>query len=191
MKEVRWHGGSRSAVEAFPNDARREAGYQLFQVQIGETPSDWKPMPSIGPGVREIRIRQASNHLPDHDRRRGSRAACVPEENTGNGQTGHRPRQSTAQTDQVTTMARSVFHDLFSEEEAAELEMRAKLLSGINKWLNKSGLTQTEAAEQLGVTQARVSEIKNGKINRFGLSMLVRLAERAGLRPGIRFQKAA
>ena len=47
-------------VDAFPNDARREAGYQLFQVQIGENPSDWKPMPSIGPGVREIRIRQAS-----------------------------------------------------------------------------------------------------------------------------------
>ena len=83
-------------------------------------------------------------------------------------------------------MAKSVFHDLFSEEEAAELEMRAKLLSGINKWLNKSGLTQTEAAEQLGVTQARVSEIKNGKINRFSLSMLVRLAQRAGLRPCIK-----
>ncbi|MDE2331053.1 MAG: type II toxin-antitoxin system RelE/ParE family toxin [Bradyrhizobium sp.] len=59
MKEVRWHGSSRSDVEAFPNDARREAGYQLFQVQIGENPSDWKPMPSVGPGVREIRIRQA------------------------------------------------------------------------------------------------------------------------------------
>jgi predicted XRE-type DNA-binding protein len=69
--------------------------------------------------------------------------------------------------------------------------MRAKLLSGINKWLSKSGLTQTEAAEQLGVTQARVSEIKNGKINRFSLSMLVRLAQRAGLRPGIKLQKAA
>ena len=93
--------------------------------------------------------------------------------------------------DQVTIMARSVFHDLFSEEEAAELEMRAKLLSGISKWLNKSGLTQTEAAEQLGVTQARISEIKNGKINRFSLSMLVRLARRAGLRPGIKLQKAA
>jgi predicted XRE-type DNA-binding protein len=52
-------------------------------------------------------------------------------------------------------------------------------------------LTQTEAAEQLGVTQARVSEIKNGKINRFSLSMLVRLARRAGLRPGIKLQKAA
>jgi predicted XRE-type DNA-binding protein len=149
MKEVRWHGSSRSDVEAFPNDARREAGYQLFQVQIGENPSDWK------------------THAV------------------------HRPRQSTAQTDQVTIMARSVFHDLFPEEEAAELEMRAKLLSGINKWLSKSGLTQTEAAEQLGVTQARVSEIKNGKINRFSLSMLVRLARRAGLRPGIKLQKAA
>ena len=68
-------------------------------------------------------------------------------------------------------MARSVFHDLFPEEEAAEVEMRAKLLSGISKWLNRSGLTQTEAAEKLGVTQARVSEIKNGKINRFSLSM--------------------
>ena len=88
-------------------------------------------------------------------------------------------------------MAKSVFHDLFPAEEAAELEMRAKLLSGINKWLSKSGLTQIEAAKRLGITQARVSEIKNGKINRFSLSMLVRLAERAGLRPGIRFQKAA
>ena len=60
MKEVRWHGSSRSDVEAFPKGARREVGYQLFQVQIGEEPSDWKPMTSIGPGVREIRIRQAS-----------------------------------------------------------------------------------------------------------------------------------
>ena len=57
---MRWHGSSQSDVEGFPNDARREAGYQLFQVQIGENPSDWKPMPSVGPGVREIRIRQAS-----------------------------------------------------------------------------------------------------------------------------------
>ena len=87
-------------------------------------------------------------------------------------------------------MARSVFHDLFSEEEAAELEMPAKLLSGVNKWLNRSGLTQAEAAEQLGVTQVRISEIKDGKINRFSLTMLVRLAQRAGLRPGIILQKA-
>jgi phage-related protein len=44
----------------FPEDARREAGHELYQVQQGRDPSDWKPMPTIGAGVREIRIRDAS-----------------------------------------------------------------------------------------------------------------------------------
>ena len=48
-------------------------------------------------------------------------------------------------------MASLVFHDLFPAEEAAELEMRAKLLSGINKWLSKSALTQIEAASALAL----------------------------------------
>jgi phage-related protein len=37
--------------------ARRQAGFQLFQVQEGQDPDDWKPINEIGPGVREIRIR--------------------------------------------------------------------------------------------------------------------------------------
>jgi phage-related protein len=41
---------------SFPYDARREAGYQLGFVQLGFEPSDWKPMSSIGQGVKEIRI---------------------------------------------------------------------------------------------------------------------------------------
>lgn len=40
--------------------AKRQAGYQIDRVQHGHEPDDWKPMPSIGPGVREIRIRDAS-----------------------------------------------------------------------------------------------------------------------------------
>lgn len=40
--------------------ARREAGHQLDQVQNGIEPDDWKPMPAIGPGVREIRVREVS-----------------------------------------------------------------------------------------------------------------------------------
>lgn len=87
-------------------------------------------------------------------------------------------------------MAKSVFYHLFPVEEAAELEMRAKLLSGINKRLKKSGLTQTQAAEHLGVTRTRISQIESGKIGRFSLSMLVRLARRAGLHPEIRLQEA-
>jgi len=39
---------------------RDAAGYQLFRVQSGLDPDDWKPMPSIGPGVKEIRLRDAT-----------------------------------------------------------------------------------------------------------------------------------
>jgi phage-related protein len=45
-------------LSRFPAAARREAGFQLFLVQEGDEPDDWKPMAEIGPGVREIRIRE-------------------------------------------------------------------------------------------------------------------------------------
>jgi predicted XRE-type DNA-binding protein len=86
----------------------------------------------------------------------------------------------------VTPAGRSVFHDLFDAEEAIELEIRATLLRGLEEWLAGSGLTQTEAAKVLGVTQARVSDIKRGKISQFSLDLLVRLAARAGLRPKLK-----
>jgi len=41
----------------FPLEARQRAGYQLHLIQMGDDPSDWKPMTSIGQGVREIRIK--------------------------------------------------------------------------------------------------------------------------------------
>jgi predicted XRE-type DNA-binding protein len=79
-----------------------------------------------------------------------------------------------------------VFHDLFDADEAAELTMRADVLRGLQSWLVDSELTQTAAAKELGVTQARISEIKHGKIGSFSLDLLVRLAARAGLRPELR-----
>jgi predicted XRE-type DNA-binding protein len=78
---------------------------------------------------------------------------------------------------------RSVFHDLYPQDQAAEMEMRSLLLQGLGGWLAESALTQTEAAKVLGVTQARVSDIKRGKISSFSLDLLVRLAARAGLNP--------
>jgi phage-related protein len=45
-------------LSRFPDAARRKAGFQLYQVQEGEDPDDWKPVASVGPGVREIRIRE-------------------------------------------------------------------------------------------------------------------------------------
>lgn len=59
-KPVEFRGGSLSDLRAFPLPARREAGHQLDQVQLGHEPDDWKPMPGIGAGVQEIRIRDAT-----------------------------------------------------------------------------------------------------------------------------------
>ena len=57
MKPIAFQGGSLDDLRAFPTEARREAGHQLDRVQRGLEPDDWKPMPSIGPGVREVRVR--------------------------------------------------------------------------------------------------------------------------------------
>jgi phage-related protein len=56
-KPIEFWGGSLEELRSFPATARREAGYQLHLVQEGEDPDDWKPMTTVGPGVREIRIR--------------------------------------------------------------------------------------------------------------------------------------
>jgi len=56
MKPVRFLGNSLERLREFPEDARHDAGYQLAKVQRGEQPDDFKPMPSIGRGVEEIRI---------------------------------------------------------------------------------------------------------------------------------------
>jgi phage-related protein len=43
-------------LREFPEDARQDAGYQLDQVQRGKQPSDFKPMPTVGKGVEELRV---------------------------------------------------------------------------------------------------------------------------------------
>jgi phage-related protein len=58
LKPIAFLGGSLDDLRGFPPDARRQAGYQLDRVQRGFDPDDWRPMPSIGAGVREIRVRE-------------------------------------------------------------------------------------------------------------------------------------
>ena len=59
-KPVEFRGNSLDDLRAFPLSARREAGHQLDQVQNGQEPDDWKPMNTVGQGVKEIRIRDAA-----------------------------------------------------------------------------------------------------------------------------------
>lgn len=56
MKPLKFAGSALADLRDFPLEARRAAGYQLSQVQLGFEPSDWKPLSRISPGVHEIRI---------------------------------------------------------------------------------------------------------------------------------------
>lgn len=59
-RPIGWRGSSYEVLLRFPDDARRDAGYQLHLVQHGRMPDDWKPMPTIGPGAIEIRLHTAT-----------------------------------------------------------------------------------------------------------------------------------
>ena len=56
MKPLKFIGSSLDDLRNFPDEARRAAGFELRSVQNGFAPSDWKPIQSIGAGVKEIRI---------------------------------------------------------------------------------------------------------------------------------------
>jgi phage-related protein len=59
-RPVEFRGSALEDLRAFPGAARRAAGYQLDRIQRGREPDDWRPMNTVGRGVREIRIRDAA-----------------------------------------------------------------------------------------------------------------------------------
>ncbi|MCQ8128473.1 type II toxin-antitoxin system RelE/ParE family toxin [Methylomonas rivi] len=59
-KTVEFRGRSLEDLRTFPLSARREAGFQIDKVQHGQEPDDWKPMNTVGHGVKEIRIRDSA-----------------------------------------------------------------------------------------------------------------------------------
>jgi predicted XRE-type DNA-binding protein len=75
----------------------------------------------------------------------------------------------------------NVFLDLdFDPDEAIILQMRAKLMNDLREYIATNGLTQVEAAEQLGVAQSRVSDLVRGKWEKFSLEMLITFEARIG-----------
>jgi len=83
----------------------------------------------------------------------------------------------------VVKSSGNVFIDLgYSPDEAAILQMRADLMSDLRKLIKAKKLTQAKAAEILGVSQSRVSDLIRGKWEKFSLEMLITLATKAGIR---------
>ncbi|MBK8754717.1 MAG: type II toxin-antitoxin system RelE/ParE family toxin [Candidatus Competibacteraceae bacterium] len=56
MKPIKFLGDSLKCLREFPASARQDAGHQLYKVEQGQQPDDFKPMPSMGQGVEEIRV---------------------------------------------------------------------------------------------------------------------------------------
>lgn len=86
----------------------------------------------------------------------------------------------------------NVFRDIgFAEDEAQNLLLRTDLMIAIERFIRKSGLSQTEAAKKLGITQPRLSDLFRHRIERFSLDALVILAAKAGLSVRMSVRKAA
>ena len=92
----------------------------------------------------------------------------------------------------ITKSSGNVFIDLgFPPEEAVILAMRSQLIAQLRLLIEHNKWTQVKAADELGVTQSRISDLIRGKWDKFSLDMLLILAARAGLHPTLKLQKAA
>jgi len=61
-KPIVWIGSTIHDMRRCPTEVQNEAGAELRTLQRGGMPSDWKPMPTVGPGVGEIRISTQTEH---------------------------------------------------------------------------------------------------------------------------------
>lgn len=75
--------------------------------------------------------------------------------------------------------------------EAENMRLRSLLMMAIKNHITDSGLSQTQTAKLLGITQPRVSDLMRGKIDLFGLDALVNMATAASLHIEMRIQKEA
>ena len=67
-----------------------------------------------------------------------------------------------------------------SPEEALNMKLRASMIREIQKKVRSAGWTQAELADQLGLSQPRVSDLLNGKLSKFSLDALVNMLAALG-----------
>ena len=202
-------GSPLADLRDFPDEARRLAGHQLHLVQQGLEPDDWKPIPTVGPGVAELRVhmgvahrvfyvakfaeavrpaRLREAHAANAHGRSGARAPPL----SGSAPCARSRRGLTQETANVgetmpkpklTRSSGNVFRDLgFPAEEAEHLRLRSQLMIEVRKLIERRGLTQKEAALLFGVTQPRISDLVRGKIELFSIDTLVDMLAQAGAR---------
>ena len=118
-------------------------------------------MAGIGVGVQEIRI-----HTDGIGSCRGTAGDKVMGRAKG----------------RVTRSSGNVFRDLgFGREEAEHLVIRSELMIKIEKLLKARGLTQSEAAKIMRVSQPRVSDLLRGRLDLFSTDALIDMLARLGV----------
>jgi predicted XRE-type DNA-binding protein len=123
-------------------------------------------MPSIGAGVREIRVRERAGASGENEMWIWRRTA--------------------AGTDGEDAMTTEVFESVWdaledTPTEAENMKLRSSLMIAISEAVSGWRVTQTEAARRLGVTQPRLNDLLRGRVGKFSLDALVALAAHAGL----------
>ena len=92
----------------------------------------------------------------------------------------------------VTKSRGNVFEDLgFDASESENLKLRAQLMRELDTLIHDKRLTQSDAAELLGIQQSRVSDLVRGKIERFSIDMLVKLLAKTGRQVEIKVKRQA
>jgi predicted XRE-type DNA-binding protein len=77
----------------------------------------------------------------------------------------------------------NLFEDIgFEKQEAKKLQFKSYLIVSLMKYIKGCGLTQVEAAKRFHVTQSRMSNLMNHRIDLFSTEMLLDMMERAGFR---------
>jgi len=90
----------------------------------------------------------------------------------------------------ITRGSGNVFRDLgFPSGEAHNLLLRSELMTRIEQFVKRGGLTQKDSARALGVTQPRLNDLLKGRIDKFSLDALVNMLGHARLRVEIRVNK--
>ncbi len=78
---------------------------------------------------------------------------------------------------------KNVFRELgFDVDESENLRIRSDLMIELGQLIEKRGWTQARAAEVMGVSQPRISDLVRGKIDRFSIDTLIAMLGSAGVR---------
>jgi predicted XRE-type DNA-binding protein len=166
-------------------------------------------MNTVGPGVREIRIRDAGGAVRVISTAKFADAvhvlhclqnlrAALLSEDAEDPQGGYRlggeavaglGKGAGAMSDEGFSSVGDAIED--TPAAAENLKLRSALMIALKEQIERRGWTQAEAARRFGVTQPRVSDLMRGKIDLFGLDTLVNMAVAAGLHVEMRIAEAA